>query len=59
MTEYDELIKELRVIIKKGSYCEDNKLRLRSTIKYELYNLMIEHDKPFIKKLHKELEYIE
>ena len=50
MKEYDELIKELRVIIKKGSYCEDNKLRLRSTIKY---------DKPFIKKLHKELEYIE
>ena len=56
---YDELIKDIRVILKDGVYCEDNKLRLRNNIKYNIYNLMCEHDKRFIKELHKELEYKE
>ena len=59
MNEYDMLIMELRNIIKKGSYCEDNKLRLKNCIKYEVYNLLEMHDKKFIKNLHKELEYNE
>ena len=57
--EYDKLIKELRVILTDGTYCEDNKLRLRNNIKYNVYNLMCEHDKGFVKKLHKDLEYKE
>ena len=59
LIEYDLLLKELREIMKEGLYCEDNKLYVKCKVKYELVNLMNEHDSPFMKLLYKEMEYNE
>ena len=57
MLEFDLLLYRIRNTIKENAYCEDNKLRLKNKVKYDIYNILCEVDKGFIEKLHKELEY--
>ena len=55
--EFEILLLKLRDLLTKYTYCEDDKLRIKNGIKYDIYNLMNEYDRGFIKELHKELEY--
>ena len=59
LIDYDLMIEYLRVIIKDNLYCEDGELRIRTKLKYDVFNLLEEVDKEFINKLKKELEYEE
>ena len=59
MIEHDLLINQLRVIIKDNLYVEDDELYIRCKCKYDLFNLMEGIDKKYMKKLLKELEYVE
>ncbi len=53
----ESLMTLVRELIKQNTYCEDNKLYIKSTLKYDLYNLFKRYDKEFIKSLEEELEY--
>ena len=59
MKEFDLLLYSLENIVKENLYCEDNMLRIKSKLKYDIINLMEEVDKKFMKNLKKELEYNE
>lgn len=59
MTEFDNLLQDLKIIIKDNTYCEDNELHIRNKAKYDLYNLVETYDYRYIKELKKELEYKE
>ena len=57
--EYDLLVSYLETIIEDNIYCEDDKLYIKSKLKYDVFNLVNEIDSKFIKKLCKKLEYKE
>jgi len=59
MLQYDLIIKQLENIITENAKCEDNKIYLSRKIKYDIWNLLVEIDTPFINKLLKDLEYKE
>ena len=57
--EFDVLLYKLELIVEENLYCEDNKLRIKSKLKYDVVNLLDEMDKSFMDKLYKQLEYNE
>jgi hypothetical protein len=59
MLQYDLIIKQLENILEENIKCEDNKIFLGRKIKYDIWNLLYEIDKPFMIKLLKKLEYVE
>lgn len=50
-------INEIRKILVDNIICEDNVIRLKNKLKYDLYNLLLEQDYEFMQELHKKLEY--
>lgn len=59
MIEFDLVLYQLRNTMKENLYVEDNELKIKNKVKYDIYNILCEIDKGFIDKLHKELEYKE
>ena len=57
MQEYNDLMKDLRLIMRNGLYVEDGELYIKCAVKYDIVNLMEREDKLFMSKLKKELEY--
>ena len=57
MIEYDLLLIRLRMMITENLYCEDDKLFIKSKLKYDIVNMMNEIDSKFMKELFKDLEY--
>ena len=57
MIEYDLLLIRLRMMIVENLYCEDDKLFIKSKLKYDIVNMMNEIDSKFMKELFKDLEY--
>lgn len=59
MIDYDLLVEYLRIILKDSVYCEDGELKIRNKLKYDIYNLLSEVDKRWVRELEKELEFNE
>lgn len=59
LVQYDLLVQYLRGIVEENLYCEDNELRIKSKLKYDIVNLLDEIDKEFMQRLYKKLEYKE
>lgn len=59
MTEFDLLLYRLHSIVRDNLYCEDQELRIRNKLKYDVVNLMEEMDVKFMNGLKCELEYEE
>lgn len=57
MIEFDKLLLYLRVILEDNIQVVDNKIKLRSGCKYQLFNLMAELDKEWLKGVLKDLDY--
>ena len=53
------ILEYLRVIVRDNVYCEDNKLRIKNKLKYDIVNLVSVVDKDWFNELKKELEYSE
>lgn len=56
MTEFDILLKDLETILEENTFCEDNRIYIKSKLKYDIYNLVTKVDNKFIKDLEKGLE---
>ena len=59
MMEFDNLLFNIEKILKESLYCEDNNLRIKNKLKYDIFNLINEIDRKFIVDVCKELEYEE
>jgi len=54
---YDLLLRKLQSAVRDSAVCEDGELYIKSKLKYDVLNILVEEDKEFINQLYKELEY--
>lgn len=59
MTQQEKFILDVLETLKKHLICEDDKLYIKTQLKYDLFNLVSEYDKDWIEHLLNELEYKE
>ena len=59
MVNYDVLLNRLQVALRDNIVCEDGEIHLKCKLKYDVFNILVEEDSEFIKKLYEELEYRE
>ena len=59
MINNEVIISVIKSLLKGNIKCEDNNIYISNKFKYDVFNLLVEHDQEFKKELFKELEYCE
>jgi hypothetical protein len=57
MKEFDILLYKLQNVLEENVYVEDNKIRIKNKLKYDVFNMMELYDAKWIDRLIKEKGY--
>jgi hypothetical protein len=59
MTQQEQFITDVLETLKEHLVCEDDKLYIKTQLKYDIFNLVSNYDKEWLERLLNDLEYKE